>query len=134
MRKLFYTVVFFVFSSPLLSQEQHVSARVDNLKTFEVNKKANKYVFYFPETANVERVKETAEYYADYFTVNYDEQKKIATILMKNSDHLSKKVISRFLLSNEISEVEAEGKKYLTSEFIMQFVLNQDIKKMTAEE
>ena len=89
-------------------------------KTFISNKTKGEYNFQMPEGTSEQKITETANYYVNYFTVNYDSKTRIANITMVQEKMAG--VIFRFLLSNEIETILYDGKEYKAEKFVGDFV------------
>lgn len=70
-----------------------------------------------PESTNADEINKSAEYYVDYFTVNYDDKSKIAKISMVDNTPSSRRVINRLLLSNGVRTINFNGKEFSINEF-----------------
>jgi hypothetical protein len=70
-----------------------------------------------PESTNAAEINKSAEYYVDYFTVNYDDNSKIAKISMVDNTPSSRRVINRLLLSNGVRTINFNGKEFSINEF-----------------
>jgi hypothetical protein len=90
--------------------------------TMKENVKQGVFKFNMPATTTADEVNRTAKYYVDYFTINYDEQNKIAVINMIDNSPEGRRVVTRFLLSNKVSMVSFDGNEYKITEFYDTFM------------
>jgi capsule polysaccharide export protein KpsE/RkpR len=70
-----------------------------------------------PESTEAEEINKSAEYYVDYFTVNYDDESKIAKISMVDNTPSSRRVINRLLLSNGVRTIKFNSEEFSINEF-----------------
>ncbi len=75
-----------------------------------------------PQSADAESVEKSASYYTDYFEVSFNEESKVATINMIDNTASNRRVISRFLLTNGVRNIELDGTNYSINEFYDQFL------------
>lgn len=75
-----------------------------------------------PESTSAEDVRKSAEYYVDYFTVEFDEDSKVASINMVDNTPSSRRVINRLLLSNGVRTIAFNGEEYSINEFYDEYL------------
>lgn len=75
-----------------------------------------------PESTSAEDVMKSAEYYVDYFTVEFNEESKVATINMVDNTPTSRRVINRLMLSSGVRTIAFNGEEYSINEFYDQFL------------
>lgn len=108
-----FTLLFFTVAS--YAQTATVKGNQDELaKTLSEG-----YVeFVMPEKTTNDDIKESAQYYTDYFTVDFNEETHIAKVnLNDNKDQLGIKIIQRFLLSSGVRTVNFNDKDYSIAQF-----------------
>ena len=76
-----------------------------------------KFEIEMPASTSAEDLEKSAEYYVDYFTVDYDESSNTATIKMVDNTPSSRRVINRLLLSNGVRTIAFNGEEYSINEF-----------------
>jgi hypothetical protein len=76
-------------------------------------------VLEFIMTSNVtnEEVDNSAQYYTEYFTVDYNSESHKATINFIENSIKSRRVVTRFLLSTGVRSVDFNDKNYTIMEF-----------------
>jgi hypothetical protein len=82
---------------------------------------AGEVTFFFSKNADAEAIKTNAQYYTNFFTVKHDKTSG-KCVLMLTQDDMAKLVISRFLMSNGISEVLIEDIVISVQDFIAQYL------------
>jgi hypothetical protein len=75
-----------------------------------------------PASASAEKVNSSAEYYVDYFSVNYNADSRVAKISMKENTPDARRVINRLLLSNGVRIIEFSGQEYSINKFYEEFL------------
>tara|TARA_B100000508_G_scaffold137355_2_gene131740 strand:+ start:22432 stop:22797 length:366 start_codon:yes stop_codon:yes gene_type:complete len=81
-----------------------------------------KFKIEMPESTSAEDINKSAEYYVDYFTVDFNAESKIATITMVDNTPSSRRVINRLLLSNGVRTIAFNGEEYSINEFYDEFL------------
>ena len=120
MKKIVSIALFSLICSISFAQSNPKTTSIVKEDTFIANKTKGVYNFQMPEGTSADKVKETANYYINYFTVNYDSKTRIANITMVQEKMAG--VIFRFLLSNEIETILYDGKEYKAEKFVGDFV------------
>ena len=90
--------------------------------TMKENVKQGVFKFVMPSTTSADEVKRTSKYYVDYFSVEFDEQSKVAVVKMIDNSPEGRRVVTRFLLSNKVSVVSFNGNEYKITEFYDNFM------------
>ena len=83
-----------------------------------------KFVIEMPESTKADDLNKSAEYYVDYFTVDYNSESHEATINMVDNTPSSRRVINRLLLSNGVRNIAFNGEEYSINEFYDEFLAN----------
>ena len=91
-------------------------------ETLKKNISENFVEFKMPSEVTTEVVEKSAQYYTDYFTVDFKSTTNIATINILDQEDQARRVISRFLLSTGVRTVNFEGKDYTIMEFYSTFL------------
>lgn len=92
-------------------------------KALESGKSTGTFVFVMPSDITTEQVDKVKGYYTQYFTVNYNQVKHEATLVLTENKEMNKRVILRFLGSLETNTVNVDGKEKSLEEFF-----NNDLK------
>jgi plasmid replication initiation protein len=82
---------------------------------------AGEITFFFNKTADADAIKNSTQYYTNYFTVNHDKASG-KTVLKLTKDDMAKMVVSRFLQSNGITEVLIDGKVITIQDFVAEYL------------
>lgn len=77
--------------------------------------------FFFNTAIDADNVKMNAEFYTQYFSVNYDKSTGKSTLKLTEDD-MAKLVISRYMMSNGISEVLIDGEKITVQDFMAKYL------------
>ena len=80
------------------------------------------YVFTLPADITAAQVKDSENYYTQYFKVNYDEGKHLATITMVQDDAKARHVIERFMVSLQIRTFKMGENDYTFKELYDQYL------------
>lgn len=72
-------------------------------------KESGKGKITLPQNLTAEQVKNAAQYYPKYFTVDFDNNTKVATINMVTNDEMSRHIIVRFLAGCNIQTINIDG-------------------------
>lgn len=91
-------------------------------ETMKNQVKEGVFKFKMPETTSSVEIKRTSNYYVDYFTVDFNEESKQATISMIDNTPEGRRVVTRFLLSNKVSVISFNGKEYKITAFYDSFM------------
>ncbi|HLW30313.1 MAG TPA: hypothetical protein VKX29_05605 [Brumimicrobium sp.] len=83
---------------------------------------ANFIEFVMPKDVTAENINKSAQFYTDYFTVEYNADNKVARVNLLNSDGTGRRVITRFLLSTGVRGVNFDGQDYSIMEFYTNFL------------
>jgi hypothetical protein len=75
-----------------------------------------------PARVTAEDVANYSQYYESFFTVVYNANTKMATIKMINNDSPTRRIIIRFLASNQIQNVTVDNVSYDLNSFYDNFL------------
>ncbi len=113
----FLIVLFVLVSGFSFSQDKIFEAKVAKTADFADNKSKGEFYFTFPAATDKQVIAKNAAFYTEYFSVQFDERSKLVSIKMVQNDEKSRHIISRFLISNKITQVEMDGTLYKVDEF-----------------
>lgn len=122
MKKLLGLFVAFTFYLTAFSQTPTASVSGDA----ETMKNAiDKGVFEFtlPDYVTEEQVRKSANYYTDYFTVDYTHENRLAKITMLDNDPMTRRIITRFLISTKVKLIAFDGNEYTINEFYEKYMI-----------
>lgn len=119
MKKLFMLSIILFSSIVAFSQTATIDGNKETMK-----KAVEKGVFEIsmPSSVSIDDINKNKEYYTDYFTVDYNDANKLATITMVDDSAKSRRVITRLLLSVGVKEVNVDGKDYTFNDFFNTFL------------
>lgn len=80
------------------------------------------YVFTLPADITTAQVKDSEKYYTQYFKVNYDEGKHLATITMVQNNEKARRVIDRFMSTLQIRTFKVGESDYTFQELFDQYM------------
>lgn len=86
-------------------------------KALESGKTSGTYVLVLPADITTQQVDDVKGYYKDYFTVNFNQMKHEATIVLTANEPMNKRVILRFLSSLGMRSVNVDGTEKTLEEF-----------------
>ena len=119
MKKLFTLIITIAFATISFAQTANVEGNKDSLE----KKLADNYVeFLMPKNTKTEEVEKSAQYYTEYFTVEFDEVSKKAKIKLIDMDPMARRVITRFLLSAGVRTINFDNQDYTIMEFYSNFL------------
>jgi hypothetical protein len=75
-----------------------------------------------PVSTDAEKVNSSAEYYVNYFSVDYNADTRVAKISMIENTPDARRVINRLLLSNGVRIIEFSGEEYSINKFYEEFL------------
>jgi hypothetical protein len=76
----------------------------------------------FPKEISNEEIKKNATFYTSYFEVKHKQKNGLVTITMQINDSPSRRIIKRFLISNNIKSINVDNKEYSIDEFYNEFL------------
>lgn len=114
-----FAVIMFAFGG--FSQTAKVQGTAAELKA---GLSANHIAFIMPNEVTADKVKSSAAYYTDYFTVGYNADSHTATIQFVTAGNIevARRVVTRFLLSCGVRNVNFENKDYTIMQFYTEFL------------
>lgn len=119
MKKLITLFTILIFTAISFAQ----TAKVEGDKALLEEKLSNNIVeFIMPSETTSEDVSKSAQYYTEYFTVEYDDDSKVAKIVLVNEDPIAKRVITRFLLSTGVRTINFSGEDHTIMGFYSTFL------------
>ena len=119
MKKIIILFAIMIFTGVGFSQTAIVEGTAASLKK---NISENQIEFVMPSEVTNKSVEKSAQYYTDYFTVDFNTESKIAKINILDQEDQARRVITRFLLSIGVRTVSFEGKDYTIMEFYSNFL------------
>ncbi len=108
-----------IFAGVGFAQTATVSGTAATLKK---NISENFVEFTMPSEVTKDVVEKSAQYYTDYFTVDFNTKSNVARINIIDQEDQARRVISRFLLSTGVRTVNFEAKDYTIMEFYSNFL------------
>ncbi|PKR79871.1 hypothetical protein CW751_13025 [Brumimicrobium salinarum] len=111
------SIVFFTLSS--YGQTAKVEGTAEELKKGLAE---NTLVFIMPADVSKDIVEKSAQYYTDYFSVDFDESSQKAKLTFIEGQENNRRVITRFLLSSKVRTIRFEEKEYTIMEFYANFL------------
>lgn len=109
MKKLIKSLIFvFAFASISFAQEANQIAESQGATALTKSKLSGDYVFTMPSNLTAEDVSQNSKYYTLYFTVNFDEGSKKASIHMLDNSPKARFVICRFFTACGVQYVEVD--------------------------
>lgn len=112
-----------IIGASAFSYAQDINQVKFNMTGAQVTEALNKgdVIFFFNKAADADAIKKSAEFYPNYFTVNYDKASGKCTLKLTKDD-LAKLVVSRFLMSNGISDVIIDNKVISVQDFMAEYL------------
>lgn len=121
MKKLIGLIAFCIITIGTFAQTATVNGDEEQMKRAV---EEGVFMFTLPETATVEQVQKSANFYTDYFTVDYNDEQKTTKIVMIDNDAMTRRIITRFLISNKIQTVDFNGENYTVNDFYEKFMMH----------
>jgi sporulation protein YlmC with PRC-barrel domain len=119
MKNLIALISILIFTLSSFAQTAKVEGTKEDLKN---NLAKNLVVFVMPSEITAENIDKSAQYYTDYFTVEYNNESKVANILLISEAETDRRVIMRFLLSTGVRIINFDGAEYTIMEFYSNFL------------
>lgn len=121
MKKLISTFVFVVgFVAISLAQDASNTAMTSGADALMKSKASGAYVYTLPENVTNDQVGQAAQYYTQYFTVDFDDASNEATLTMMNEKDSNRAVMVRFLSACGVKYVTIDGSDLNLQEFMEQ--------------
>jgi hypothetical protein len=92
-------------------------------KALASGKSTGTFVFVMPSEITTDQVDKVKGYYKQYFTVNFNQAKHEATLVLTENKEMNRRVILRFLGALETNAVNVDGKEKTLEDFF-----NNDLK------
>ena len=123
MKKLVYTLMFLVgFAGVSFAQEATEIAVTQGAATLEKSKVSGEYAFTVTGKTEAD-ISAAATYYAQYFTVVFNEATQTVKIEMIENTERSRPVIMRFLVASGIRYTTVDGKVISINDFMSDYLL-----------
>ncbi|WP_417265514.1 hypothetical protein [Brumimicrobium sp.] len=119
MKKIITLIAIMFFALVSFAQTAKVEGDKDLLKA---NLAKKEVIFVMPSEITSETIDKSAQYYTDYFTVEYSDETKVAKILLISDAESDRRVIMRFLLSSGVRTIQFDGNDYTIMEFYSNFL------------
>jgi len=116
MKKILLVLVV-VLSALTASAQGTASATSKQLQTARTS---GTYVLTLPANITSVNVDKVKGYYKDYFTVNYNEMKHEATIVLSANEEMNRRVIIRFLSALGLHNITIDGQEKTFDQFYEQ--------------
>ena len=116
-------LAFGLFLSVMTFAQSHVSFNDAN---DSYDKAATtEFHFTFDASFTAEDLNKSASFYTDYFAVAVTNEASgfNVTITLVQDDEMSRRVISRYLVSNSVQEIAANGQNLTLDEFMGEYIL-----------
>lgn len=119
MKKIFLSL-FVLFSLTSLSFAQEAELLVDSKgkSALMKSKDSGEFEFKFETSRTKESIEKAASFYTQHFTVDYNEEARVAKIKMVENTIASRVIISRFLSYNQVKFVKVDGENLNMTDFI----------------
>ncbi len=101
-------VLFFAMNSFYAQETTAIASVASKASVIDV-KNTGKFKITLPSSLVKEDVDKSASYYLHDFTVNFDNNSKVAEVTMVNNDERSRKIIVRFLSACGVQQINVEG-------------------------
>jgi hypothetical protein len=118
MKCIFICLIILMFSAnTLFSQEDSGIATVNTKAEALALKTTGKLKIKMPSVSSKEDVVKSASYYVHNFLVDFDNESKIAEVIMVTNDSRNRQIIVRFLSACAIQQINIEGELIELSPF-----------------
>jgi regulatory protein YycI of two-component signal transduction system YycFG len=119
---LFILVALFMVSAYSYAQQANQVLIQVGKESIKEKINAGSLEVFFNVNKDATEIRTNANYYVSHFKVNYDEKTGRAMITFIDQSQMSRKVVERFLISNQITEVIIDGKPMPVQNFMDQFL------------
>jgi hypothetical protein len=119
MQKFLFTLILAMASTLSFSQD---IANFGTKTAITAGKTSGTFEVKMPARVTAEDVANYGQYYENFFTVSYNATTKLATINMINNDSPTRRIIIRFLASNQIQNVSVDNVSYDLNTFYDNFL------------
>jgi len=118
MKKIISTIICLVgLVSISIAQDAFDTAKTMGYDALVASKDSGKYVYILPPDTTDETVTKAAAYYKSYFTVNFNDAEKEATLNLNPNNEYSRLVMIRFLVASGVRYVNVDGENLELNEF-----------------
>jgi len=121
MKKFLYLLPLF-FCLTTFAQKNEVFTSTKGKNELIQNKIDGNFTFILPDTITEEEVIRNSSFYKIYFSVTFDTKTHEAILKMKSNDAKSRHIISRFLTSFGVTNIETDGSFYTIEGFYDHFL------------
>jgi len=123
MKKIIILFAFFLGINGFVSSQEINQVRIDVDKIMLKDQmRSGGFEMFFNQKIDKGEVRRNAVYYEPYFDVVYNPASGSAQIAFKNDDQMSRRVVERFLYSNNISEIIIGTEILKIKDFVDQFL------------
>ena len=121
MKKFLYLLPLF-FCLTTFAQKNEVFTSTKGKNDLIQNKIDGNFAFILPDNITEEEVIRNSSFYKIYFSVTFDTKTHEAVLKMKSNDAKSRHIISRFLTSFGVTNIETDGSFYTIEGFYDHFL------------
>lgn len=122
MKKLVYTLMFLVgFATMSFAQDANEIVMTEGATELESSKKDGAYVFILSDKTEAV-ISQSADYYKNYFTVQFDEASQKVNLNMVENNERSRSVIVRFLVGSGVRHANVDGKIISINDFMENYL------------
>lgn len=113
--KLLYTTLFLaVFTSGNIFSQSEKNVKTELI---EYSLKKKEFTFIIEPSPSIEEINNTSRYYTEYFSTTYNIDKGQISIKIIKDEDVSYKIITRFLISNNIKNFNYKNETYKSEDF-----------------
>lgn len=117
MKKIILSLLICIISLSFYSQSYTVVAKAQSSTELITAKNNGIFKFTYPASVTKDQITSSANYYINYFTVQYNETDHSVVLTMLNNTAENRRVIMRFLMSSRLQKIKVDDNELFIQDF-----------------